>query len=133
MARGLSAAGYAPVFVLEAEERDWRETLQRDAPDAQFLDLDDQAMPPDLCYSPLLTNALADCLAAGVSNDSGTSHMFASADLPLVALFGPTSAEKFAPMTTRSAVVAAQSFGGDDMSAIPVEAVLDAVESLIAD
>jgi ADP-heptose:LPS heptosyltransferase len=119
--------------VLGPEEIEWRETLERDAPGALFPALDGDAVPADLKFSPMLTIALAESLAAGVSNDSGTSHMFAAADLPLVALFGPTSAEKFAPMTTRSAVVTAQEFGSDEMSAIPVDAVMEAVENLIRD
>ncbi len=133
LARGLSAKGLVPVFVLGPEESDWRVTLERDTPGALFPALDGDDVPADLKFSPMLTIALAECLAAGVSNDSGTSHMFAAADLPLVALFGPTSAEKFAPMTTRSAVVTAQSFGGEEMSDIPVGAVMNAVESLMDD
>lgn len=131
LARLTAARGRTPVFVLGPDEGEWRERLAREAPGSLFPALDDPAIPPDLRFSPLLTIALAARLAAAVANDSGSGNMLAAAGIPLVSLFGPTSAEKFAPMTPRAAVVTAQEFGSDEMSAIPVEAVEAAIEGLL--
>ncbi|NQU71945.1 MAG: glycosyltransferase family 9 protein [Rhodospirillales bacterium] len=133
LARRISGAGHVAVFLLGPSEMEWRETLERDAPDSLFPPMYEEQDFPALRFSPMKTIVAAEFLAVAVANDSGSGHMFAAADAPLVTLFGPTSAEKFAPMTTRSVVVTAQEFGSDEMSAIPVEAVMTAIESLIGD
>jgi ADP-heptose:LPS heptosyltransferase len=76
----------------------------------------------------MLTIALARRLSSAVANDSGTGHMLAAADIPLVSLFGPTPPAKFAPATPRLTVLRAQDFGGGDaMESIPVQAVAAAL------
>jgi ADP-heptose:LPS heptosyltransferase len=77
--------------------------------------------------------ALAKRLTLAVANDSGTSHMLAAVDTPLVSLFGPTPAAKFAPLVSRRNMLTAQQFGSDRMSAIPVEAVESALTGLMAE
>ena len=62
-----------------------------------------------------------------VANDAGMGHLLAAADCPLVSLFGPTSAAKFAPFADRLTLIEAQAFGSEDMAAIPIEAVSSAV------
>jgi ADP-heptose:LPS heptosyltransferase len=81
--------------------------------------------------SPLLTIAVAQRLVGGVANDSGTGHLIAAAGCPLVSLFGPTRAAKFAPAARRLEIVAAQEFGGDAMDAIPLHAVDEALGRLL--
>ena len=81
--------------------------------------------------NPLLSIALARRLRAAVANDAGVGHILAAGDIPLVSLFGPTSAEKFAPAAKRVEVVRAQDFGGSDMEAIPPEAVAAALDRLL--
>jgi ADP-heptose:LPS heptosyltransferase len=76
----------------------------------------------------MLTIALGRRMTAAVANDSGTGHMLAAADIPLVSLFGPTPARKFAPGATRLTVVQAQDFGADSMDAIPTAAVEAALQ-----
>jgi hypothetical protein len=51
----------------------------------------------------------------------------------VVALFGPTPAAKFAPAARRLVVIEAQSFAGTEMAAIPLAAVSEAVERLLAE
>ena len=59
-----------------------------------------------------------------MANDSGTSHMLAAADVPLLSLFGPSSPEKFAPYTSRGVILTARQFGSSDaMTEIPLQAV----------
>jgi len=131
VANALSARGLTPVFVLGPQEQDWRDELEASAPGSAFPLLDDPAIAPEFHGSPLMTIALAGRFAAAVANDSGAGHMFAAADTPLVSLFGPTSADKLAPATSRLSVLTAQSFGGDDMAAIPVDAVDAALAGLL--
>jgi ADP-heptose:LPS heptosyltransferase len=50
---------------------------------------------------------------------------------PLVSLFGPSDAKRWAPFGERVIIIRAQEFGGDTMEAIPVNAVSGAVERLL--
>ena len=109
-----------------AAETDWVAPIQAALPEASL-----PLQRPGVTPNPMLTIALARRLAAALANDSGTGHMLAAADVPLVSLFGPTSAEKFAPATARSTVVTAQNWGGEAMELIPVEAVMAALAALL--
>ena len=119
VAHGLTKRDFQPVFLLGPAEREWEERT-RDACPHALLPLTDEDAPP-------LTIALAERLAAAVANDSGTGHMLAAGGTPLVSLFGPTAPEKFAPSARQLTVIRAQQFGSDQMTAIPVLPVLEAV------
>lgn len=129
LGRRLAAGGRIPVFLLGPAETEWQDAVRAAVPEA-LLPLQDPRAGA-LAGSPLLTIALAARLAAGVANDSGGGHMLAAADIPLLSLFGPTAPEKFAPFVTRGTVLRAQDFGGTEMTAIPVDAVEAALESLL--
>lgn len=117
--------GRVPVFLLGPAETSWAEPIRAALPQA-LLPLQAAETAP-----PALTIALGRRLTAAVANDSGTGHMLAAADVPLVSLFGPTPPEKFAPAAARLVVVRAQDFGGDDaMAAIPVAAVATALDQM---
>lgn len=116
-------AGRVPVILLGPDERQWEDEI-RDAVPGALLPLDYRA-------SPLLTVALGRRLSVAIANDSGTGHMLAAAEIPLISLFGPTSPEKFAPMTKDLTILRAQTFGSDVMDAIPLSAVDEAVERIL--
>jgi len=127
VAAALAEEGWAPVILLgPAEADDWAGPIRAALPSAR-LPLQETAHP-----TPMLTIALGRRLAAAVANDSGTGHMLAAADIPLLSLFGPTPAEKFAPATARPSLLRAQDFGGTAMEAIPVEAVAQALRRTLA-
>jgi len=128
LARDQIAAGRAAVFLLGPDESDWLGALREAVPQALF-----PLQHTDEAASPLLTLAVAQRLAAAVANDSGTGHLLAAAGCPLVSLFGPTRAEKFAPAARRLAIIDAQSFGASEMSAIPLDAVAAALERVLDD
>jgi ADP-heptose:LPS heptosyltransferase len=117
------ARGWQPVFLLGPAERDWEDEIATALPQAR-LPLTDQD-------SPAATIAVATRLTAAVANDSGTGHMLAAAGIPLLSLFGPTSAEKFAPTADRLTVIRAQQFQSREMSAIPLEPVIEALSMLL--
>jgi ADP-heptose:LPS heptosyltransferase len=114
----------APVVLLGPGESDWSDELHRALPGARF--------PLQAgADGPLLSIAVARRLAVAVANDAGMGHLLAAGDCPLVSLFGPTPAEKFAPFAAMLEVVDARNFGSLEMSAIPVDAVAGAVERLL--
>lgn len=120
LARRIAAQGRTPVVLLGPGEGDWIARVRGELREA-VLPLQDVA--PE-ALTPALTIALGRRLSAAVAGDCGAGHMLAAAGTPMVSLFGPTDAAKFAPLTPRRAILRAQDFaGGDDMAAIPVAAV----------
>ena len=121
-----SSEGRVPVFFLGPAEAEWVAAVRQAMPNAVLpLQGVEQA-------TPMLTIALARRLAAAVANDSGTGHMLAAADVPLVSLFGPTPPEKFAPAARRLTLVRAQQWGGEAMELIPFDAVAAALTETLA-
>ena len=51
---------------------------------------------------------------------------------PLISLFGRTVPEKFTPMTPRLTIIRAQDYGGRELDLIPLDAVEEAVETLLS-
>lgn len=126
LAHALAAEGRVPVMLLGPAETEWVGELRDALPGALF--------PLQALSAPSVSDTIAigRRLAVAVANDSGTAHMLAASDTPLVALFGPTSPDKFAPSTRSMRIVKAQDFGGQSMDRIPVAAVLDAIKALKA-
>lgn len=129
LARAEQARGRTPVFLLGPVEEEWRADLETAVPGALFPL--QAAVPADLRYAPLLTVALARRLAVAVANDSGTGHLLAAGEAPLVSLFGPTAADKFAPFVRSGRVLTAEAFGGPAIERIPLDAVQGAVAALL--
>ncbi|MGE4351915.1 MAG: glycosyltransferase family 9 protein [Bdellovibrionales bacterium] len=115
-----------PVFILGPDEMTLYDEIFRAVPEAIFPLQAKEVWGSDK-ISIEQTLAIGHCLNLAVTNDSGTSHMLAAVDCPLVSLFGPTSAEKLAPKVTHGTIMRAQTFGSDEMRAIPVEAVNEAI------
>jgi ADP-heptose:LPS heptosyltransferase len=135
LARGQIAEGRVPVFILGPAEGEWAAELKAAVPEALFptVTATADALSPLPSPSVGYSIALGARLAVAVANDAGSGHILAASDAPLVSLFGPTPAAKFAPAARRALVIEAQSFGSDEMSSIPLEAVSDAVDALLAD
>ena len=128
LALHLSRTGHTPVFLLGPAESHWRDAIAGAVPQALFPLQDGawQTSQPALVH----TLAVATRLDLAIANDSGTGHMLAAVDCPLVSLFGPTLPAKLAPRVSRGRVVDARAHGGTGMALIPVADVIRAVESL---
>lgn len=117
-----------PVFILGPGEMEWAPSLIAAVPGALFPTVGADLRPePSVSFSI----ALGQRLQVAVANDSGVGHILAAADTSLVSLFGPTPAKKFAPTISKLKIIEAQSFGADTMTAIPMEAVLEAISELV--
>lgn len=130
LAVALAGKGCAPAFLIGPQEREWLATLRAGVPQALFPEAD--PVDPALGVGRLeFAIALGRRLTATVANDSGIGHLMAAIGMPLVSLFGPSDAARWAPFGERCVIVRAQDFDGQTMEAIPVEAVSKAVEGLV--
>ena len=128
VARAQQAAGRAPVFLMGPNETSMVEPIRTAIPEAI---LPEDEPGAGVSKDPVLSIAVAKKLTAAVANDAGAGHILAAAGTPLVSLFGPTPSEKFAPGAPILRIVRAQDFGGEEMDAIPEEAVGAALKDLL--
>ena len=119
--------GRVPVFLLGPAELSWLDELTAAVPEALF-PLQAADVWGGVTIGIEQTLAIGSLLALAVANDSGTGHMLAAVDCPLISLFGPTAAAKLAPRVSHGTVIKAQDFGGTAMHAITWEAVDAAID-----
>ena len=121
------AKGRTPVFIVGPSEQRWVSDIRENVPEAVIPDLTGNEIE-GITAGPPLTVALGRRLAAAVSNCSGAGHLLAAGGVPMVSLYGPTDPRKFLPYTPHITAITAQQFGGETISKIPRDAVLDAIE-----
>ena len=68
----------------------------------------------------------------GISNDTGCGHLLATANIPVLTLFGPTSAEKFKPYTnTESYCLKSTNYGSRRIEKIPCSEVKNIISKVL--
>ncbi len=131
IARRQVAGGRVPVFFIGPEERPWLDRLRAAVPEARFPEWEAAAERAG-ARGPVFAIALAGRLTVAVANDLGAGHMLAAGGAPLVSLFSKHDPEKYAPRARALRVVDSKTFGGIAPDLIPVDAVADAIEELLA-
>lgn len=119
---------FTPVFILGPDEQSYKDEILAAIPDAiipgmMVIDEDDNL------HGPLYYMALGQQLAAIVANDCGPGHLLNCANRPMLFLFGPTDAEKFAPERDGVTVLKAADWGSESLQDIPYEAVCSALDA----
>lgn len=130
LASAMNDAGHVPVLIVGPREQDMLPALLDGSAAARFPL--QQAAAEGFAADPALTIALGARCAAAVAADCGGGHMLAASGTPLVALFGPTDPEKFAPWASHLTMLRAQHWDGEDMARIPVAAVAEALRATLA-
>ncbi|MDP2991183.1 MAG: glycosyltransferase family 9 protein [Kiritimatiellota bacterium] len=99
-----------------------------------------RALPRLAPAVPVLTNRtlkeVASVLAVSrgyVGNDSGITHLAAALGVPVVALFGPTDAAVWGPRGANVVILRGRAPTSEALAAIEPDAVLQALDRLIAD
>jgi ADP-heptose:LPS heptosyltransferase len=128
VARAQVERGRLPVFLIGPEEREWQDKLRSAVPQALF----PEETNTGPIAGPCLVAALGERLSAAVANCSGTGHLLAAGGAPMVSLYGPTRPEKYAPFARALICLKAQDYGSDRIDAIPLAAVLAAVDRQLA-
>ena len=77
---------------------------------------------------PALVTALSSRLDSAVSIDNGIMHMIALANIPMIVLFGPTNANKFAPKNRYTKILDSKKIHKTkDINSIGVDEVLSLI------
>lgn len=129
LARHIKISGGTPVFFFGPDESEDAARIRAELPDARFPEWDRTDAFTHV-KGPLLVIALAGRMSAAVANDAGPGHMLAAGGAPLLSLQkNRRKAMKFRPSAERLEMLVAEDYG-DDMAALPVEAVEAALARL---
>ena len=119
LANEISKLDKIPVFFIEKDNKDLINNISLNVKKALFPELNSSLSGP-----PLVT-ALASRLEKSISIDNGIMHMIALAKIPMIVLFGPTNAEKFAPKHHNVSIVDSKKiYKSSDISKITLKDVL---------
>ena len=119
---------FLPVFFLGPNEKDYFPILKKKFPFASF-PLQTEVKK----ISPIHTILFARLCDFGISNDTGCGHLLATADIPIISLFGRTNSKKFAPYNLQeNIVISSKNYSNSsDIKMIPVKSVITAIQNII--
>ena len=104
-----------PVFFIEKDKTKIINEIKSKIPNALFPELHSNIT------SPALVTALTTRLNLAISIDNGIMHMMGLANIPMIVLFGPTDAKKFAPKIDLIKIIDSKEiYKTDDINSITV-------------
>ena len=115
-----------PVFLVEKKYQDLKNKIKNAIPSALFPEHETSL------ESPALVTCLGARLDLAITIDNGIMHMLSLSKVPIISLFGPTNAKKFAPQYKNSKVLDSRKiYNSKKVSDITVEDVLQASKQLL--
>ncbi len=119
----LKQCNKTPVFFVEKKNKELKNKIQELVPYSLFPEHESNLS------SPALVVCLGKRLDFAITIDNGVMHMLSLSKVPMISLFGPTNAEKFAPKYEKSIVLDSKKIHNTtNMSALTVEDVLQAAK-----
>lgn len=115
-----------PVFFIEKKNKELKNKIQELLPFSLFPEHESNLS------SPALVVCLGKRLEFAITIDNGVMHMLSLSKVPMISLFGPTDARKFAPEYRKSIVLDSKKLHNTkNISAITVEDVLKAARQYL--
>ena len=112
-----------PVFLIEKKYQELKNIIKNSIPSALFPEHETSL------NSPALVTCLGSRLDLAITIDNGIMHMLSLSKVPIISLFGPTDAEKFAPQYKDTKVLDSKKlYNTKNVSSISVEDVLNAAK-----
>ena len=116
-----------PVFLIEKKYQELKNKIKNSIPSALFPEHETSL------DSPALVTCLGTRLDLAITIDNGIMHMLSLSKVPIISLFGPTDAEKFAPQYKDSKVLDSKKiYNSKNVSDITVEDVLQAAKQFVS-
>ena len=115
-----------PVFLIEKKHKELINKIKNSIPSALFPEHETKLQ------SPALVTCLGERLDLAITIDNGIMHMLSLSKVPIISLFGPTNADKFAPQHKNSKILDSKKiYNSKNVSDITVEDVLQASKKLL--
>ena len=116
-----------PVFLIEKKYQELKNKIKNSIPSALFPEHETSL------DSPALVTCLGTRLDLAITIDNGIMHMLSLSKVPIISLFGPTDAKKFAPQYKDSKVLDSKKiYNSKNVSDITVEDVLQVVKQFVS-
>ena len=116
-----------PVFLIEKKYQELKNKIKNSIPSALFPEHETSL------DSPALVTCLGTRLDLAITIDNGIMHMLSLSKVPIISLFGPTDAEKFAPQYKDSKVLDSKKiYNSKNVSDITVEDVLQTAKQFVS-
>ena len=116
-----------PVFLIEKKYQELKNKIKNSIPSALFPEHETSL------NSPALVTCLGSRLDLAITIDNGIMHMLSLSKVPIISLFGPTDAEKFAPKYKDTKVLDSKKiYNSKNVSDITVEDVLQVVKQFVS-
>jgi heptosyltransferase-3 len=111
--------GKKVVFFIEKSEVDLIKYIKKEIPSSLFPEHNSDIA------CPALVTALSARLEKAITIDNGIMHMIGLSNVPMIVLFGPTNAKKFAPKKSNVTILDSKKmYASTDINKITVEDVL---------
>ncbi len=118
LAAKISNQNKTPVFFIKKEDKELIKKIKDRLPHALFPEFHSNIS------CPALVTALGSRLEMVITIDNGIMHMLSLANIPMIALFGPTDPEKFAPKVDYIKILDSKKiYKSNDISTITVHDV----------
>ena len=115
-----------PVFFIEKQNEELKKKISSLLPEALFPEHETSIA------SPALVTCIGARLDLAITIDNGIMHMLSLSKVPIISLFGPTNANKFAPQYKNTKVLDSKKiYNSKNVSDITVEDVLQASKQLL--
>jgi len=115
-----------PVFLIEKKYQELKNKIKNSIPSALFPEHETSL------NSPALVTCLGSRMDLAITIDNGIMHMLSLSKVPIISLFGPTNANKFAPQYKDTKILDSKKiYNSKNVSDITVEDVLQASKQLI--
>ena len=115
-----------PVFLIEKKYQELKNKIKSAIPSALFPEHETSL------DSPALVTCIGARLDLAITIDNGIMHMLSLSKVPIISLFGPTNANKFAPQYKNTKVLDSKKlYNSKNVSDITVEDVLLASKQLL--
>ena len=115
-----------PVFLIEKKYQELKNKIKSAIPSALFPEHETSL------DSPALVTCIGARLDLAITIDNGIMHMLSLSKVPIISLFGPTNANKFAPQYKNTKVLDSKKiYNSKNVSDITVEDVLQASKQLL--
>ena len=115
-----------PVFLIEKKYQELKNKIISAIPSALFPEHETSL------DSPALVTCIGTRLDLAITIDNGIMHMLSLSKVPIISLFGPTNAQKFAPQYKNSKILDSKKiYNSSNVSDITVEDVLQASKQLL--
>ena len=119
LAKKIEEINKIPVFFVEKKNKEIVDQIKSKLNNPLFPEHDSNIT------GPALVTALSSRLEKAISIDNGVMHMMNLSNVPMIVLFGPTNAEKFAPKKNNVIILDSKKlYNTNDVSKINVEDVL---------